>query len=66
MAWEVEQVGDRVVNGEKPLQLGRRFELLHGPLSLPGRLMKILRPVAQTFVRSMFDAGHDLSFCRSV
>ena len=66
VAWELEQIGYWIVNGEKSLQLGRRFELLQGSLSLPCRLMRVLRPIVQTFVRSMFDAGQDFPFCRCV
>jgi hypothetical protein len=28
--------------------------------------MRILRPVVQAFVRSVFDAGHDVAFCRAI
>jgi hypothetical protein len=49
VARELEQVGDWIVNGDKSLQLGWRFELLHGPLFLPGRLMRVLRSIVQTF-----------------
>ncbi|ASM70998.1 hypothetical protein SULPSESMR1_00160 [Pseudosulfitobacter pseudonitzschiae] len=66
VAWELERVGDWIVNGEKSPQWGRRFELLQGPFLLPCRLMRVLRPIVQTFVRSMFDAGHDFPFCRCV
>ena len=43
-----------------------RLEALHDPFSSPGRLMGILRPVVQAFVRAMLDAGHDIALCRAI
>ena len=42
-----------------------RLEALHDPFSSPGRLMGILRPVVQAFVRAMLDARHDIALCRA-
>jgi hypothetical protein len=66
VAWEVEQVGHGIVDGKKTLQMARRFEFLHHPLSLSRWLMGILGTVIQILVQPMFDTGHDLRFCRSV
>ena len=66
VAWEVEQVGYGIVDGKKSLQMARRFEFLHHPLSLSRWLVGILGAVIQTLVRPMCDTGHNLPFCRSV
>jgi hypothetical protein len=47
--------------GKKPLHLPRRLEPLHDPLSSPGRLVGILRPIVEAFVLPMLDTGHDLA-----
>jgi hypothetical protein len=62
----VEQVGYRIVDGEKSLQVAGRFKFLPPPFSLPGQLVRILRPIVQVLVRSGFDAGHELPFRRCV
>src|SRR5215204_2070402 len=50
IAAEVEQVVDLIVGGEKALSLAGRLEALHLSLSSSSRLMRILRPVVQTFM----------------
>ncbi len=61
-----EDVGDLIMGGKKPLHLPRRLEPLHDPLSSPGWLVRILRPVVEAFVLPVLDAGHDLTLGRSV
>jgi len=61
-----EDVGDLITGGGKPLHLPRRLEPLYDPLSSPGRLVGIFRPVVQAFVLPVRDAGHDLTLGRSV
>ena len=48
IAGEVEKISDLIVNGQKLLDLSRRFEPFHDPLSSPRRLMGIFRPIVQT------------------
>src|SRR3954451_11917777 len=55
-----EDVGDLIMDGQKPLHLPRRLEALHDPLSSSRRLVGILRPVVEAFVLAVLDAGHDL------
>src|SRR3954447_10641949 len=55
IAAEVEQVVDLIVSREEALGLARRLEALHLPLPSSGRLMRILRPVVQSFVPPMLD-----------
>ena len=43
-------VGDLIMDGKKPLHLPRRLETLQDPLSSPGRLVAILRPVVEAFL----------------
>jgi hypothetical protein len=52
----VEEVGDLIVNRQKPLCLSSGFEALHDPLASPRRLMRILRPIVQALVLAMFHA----------
>ena len=66
IATEVEEVIDLVVGGEEALRLTGRFELLHLPLSAARRLVRVFRSVVQSLVLAMLDAGHDLSFGRTV
>src|SRR3978361_2216835 len=56
-----ENVGDLLMGGKKPLHLPRRLEPFHDPLSSSGRLVGVLRPVVETLVLAMLDAGHDLA-----
>jgi hypothetical protein len=39
IARKIEKIGDLIVNRQESLDLSRRFELLHDPLSSPRRLM---------------------------
>jgi hypothetical protein len=55
IAAEMEEVADRVVRREEPLHLPGRFEPLHLSLASSRRLMRILRPVVQSFVAAMLD-----------
>ena len=62
MARDVEEVGNRVMNGDEALQVSLRLEALHGPLSPSDWLVGVLCPVIEAFVGSMLDTGHDLAF----
>jgi hypothetical protein len=53
-----EEVCHLVVGREEALSLPGRFEALHDPLPPSGRLMTVLRPVVQSIVLAVFDAGH--------
>jgi hypothetical protein len=55
-----ENVGDLVMGGKEALNLPRRLEPLHDPLSSSGRLMGIFGPVIEALVLPMLDPGHDL------
>src|SRR5918993_2746426 len=66
VAAEVEEIADLVVGGEEALCLPRRFEALHLPLSSPCRLVRVFRPVVETLVSAMLDAGHQLSLRRAM
>ncbi len=61
-----EDVGDLIMDRKKPLHLSRRLEPFHDPLSSPGRLVGILRPVVEAFVLPVLHAGHDLALGRGV
>lgn len=52
---DAEVVGDAAMDREKPLRLPPRLETLH----VPGRLMAVLRPVVQSLVLAVLDAGHE-------
>jgi hypothetical protein len=41
------------VHFEKTLRMLRRLEALHPPLSLPGRLMRVFRPIVEVPALSM-------------
>ncbi len=43
--------------------LARRFESLHSPFSNSCRLMRVLRPIIQSLVRSMLHARHHSFLC---
>lgn len=49
IAGKVEQVGNRIIDGNEPLKLACRLEAFHGPFASPGRLVRIsarlLRPL---------------------
>src|SRR3954452_3467 len=62
LAWAAgEEIGNLIMDGEKPLHLPRRLEALHDPLSSSRRLMGILRPVVEAFVLAVLDTRHDLT-----
>src|SRR3954452_11724165 len=56
-----EEIGDLIMDGQKPLHLPRRSEPFHDPLSSSRRLMRILRPVIEALVLAMLDPRHDLA-----
>src|SRR5271169_567744 len=51
---------------EEALNLPRRLEPLHDPLSSSGRLMGIFGPVIEALMLPMLDPGHDLPLGRGV
>src|SRR4051812_13295101 len=55
-----EEVGDLIMDRQKPLHLPRRLEALHDPLASSRWLMPILCPVVEPFVLAVLDARHDL------
>ena len=55
-----ENVGDLVMGGKEALNLPRRLEPLHDPLSSSGRLMGVFGSVIEALVLPMLDPGHDL------
>src|SRR6202045_1200021 len=55
-----ENVGDLVMGGKEALNLPRRLEPLHDPLSSSGRLMGVFGAVIEALVLPMLDPGHDL------
>ena len=60
VAAEMEEVVDRVVGGEETLCLPRRLEAFHLSFSPSRRLMRVLRPIIETLVLPVLDAGRDL------
>src|SRR5207248_8054846 len=61
-----ENVGELVMSGKKALNVPRRLEPLHDPLSSSGRLMGVFGPVIEALVLPMLDPGHDLPLGRGV
>src|SRR6202030_1499981 len=55
-----ENIRDLIMGGQEALNLPRRLEPLHDPLSSSGRLMGVFGPVIEAVVLSMLDPGHDL------
>src|SRR5438477_13053906 len=55
-----EKVGDLVMGEKEALNLPRRLEPLHDPLSSSGWLMGVFGPVIEGLVLPMLDPGHDL------
>src|SRR5580704_18158347 len=49
-----------VMSGKEALNLPRRLEPLHDPLSSSGRLMGVFGPVIEALVLPMLDPWHDL------
>src|SRR5712672_1485618 len=48
------------MSGKEALNVPRRLEPLHDPLSSSGRLMGVFGPVNEALVLTMLDPGHDL------
>jgi hypothetical protein len=48
------------MSGKEALNVPRRLEPLHDPLSSSGRLMGVFGPVIEALVLTMLDPGHDL------
>src|SRR5438270_11335906 len=61
-----EYIGDLIMGGEEALNLPRRLEPLHDPLSSSGRLMGVFGPVIEALVLPMLDPTHDLPLGRGV
>src|SRR5437762_11072629 len=55
-----EHIGDLIMGGEEALNLPRRLEPLHDPLSSSGRLMGVFCPVIEALMLPMLHPGHDL------
>jgi hypothetical protein len=55
-----ENVGQPVMSGKEALNVPRRLEPLHDPLSSSGRLMGVFGPLIEALVLTMLDPGHDL------
>ena len=66
MTWQVEQVGDGIVDGNEALQLPRELKPFHHLCSPSCWLVEIFSPVIQSPVRSMPDTGHEFSLGGSV
>ena len=61
MAGKVEEIGNRIVDGDETLKLARRLEALHDLFSSSGRLVGILGSVIKPLVPAMLDARHHFS-----
>ena len=55
-----ENVGELVMGEKDALNVPRRLEPLHDPLSASGRLMGGFGPIIEALVLPMLDPGHDL------
>ena len=64
-AW-AEVLRDGTIGREEPLSVARGLESLHTVLPLPGGLMRVLRPVIEVAVLTMFYAGKKLSLGGSI
>ncbi|MCY1370601.1 hypothetical protein D9M69_576990 [compost metagenome] len=62
VAGNMKEVGNRVVHGSEALKVSCRFEALHDPFPPSDWLMGVFRPIVQAVMRTMLDAGHDLTF----
>lgn len=60
VARNMKDVGDRIVDGDETLNLAAQLEALHDPLTPSDRLVGFFRPIVRSFMRAMFDAGHDI------
>jgi hypothetical protein len=54
VAWNVEQIGDRIVNGDEALQLSLRLEAFHDPLASSDRLVGVFRTIVEAFMGAVF------------
>jgi hypothetical protein len=59
-------LGHGVIRREESLRMTRRFESLHAPLALAGRLMRVLRTVIEVAVLAMFHTREDVLLGRAV
>jgi hypothetical protein len=64
--WAKKEIVDLAMGCKKSLSVARGFEALHDPLASSGRLVRILRPIVEDFVLTMFDTGHDLALCAAI
>jgi hypothetical protein len=55
VAGKVEEIGDGIMDRDEALQLPRRFEPLHDPLSPPRWPMRILRAIVEPFMLAMLE-----------
>jgi hypothetical protein len=62
MASRPEMLGHRTIRGKKPLGVSGGLEALHAPLSLPGGLVGVLRPVVEIPMLAVRDARQNLPF----
>jgi hypothetical protein len=56
-----EEICNLVMNGEEALGLPGRLEALHDALSSPRWLVRILRPIVEPLVLTVFDSRHDFA-----
>ena len=61
-----EVLGDRAIGGGEPLRVTRRFEPLHAPLPLAGRLVRAFRAVVEVAVLAVLHTGEDFPLRRAV
>jgi hypothetical protein len=62
MAVRTAMRGDRAIGGEKPLAVPGGHAPLHAPLTLAGRLRRMVRTVVQVSVLPVLDAREPLPF----
>ncbi len=62
----MKEVGNRVTLGSEARKVSCRLEALHDPFRPSDWLMGVFRPIVQALMRTMLDAGHDLTFRRIV
>jgi len=58
---EQEELVDPVVGGQEALRLASWLEPLHLPFPLSRELVRVLRPVVETFMLSVLDRGYHLA-----
>jgi hypothetical protein len=61
-AEQAEVVRDGTIRREEALGMTGGFEPLHPPFPLTGRLVRVLRPIVQIAVLTVFHSRHDLAF----